>query len=501
MIRRLISGEVIRRLMGPLVGAGVIGLLLLVWALSPYRPTWHVRQARYMPYAFSPAGDFLVAGTILPDEADAYWRGGWPLRFLRIEDGQEFKPPLDSPVKWHPDDRGWNLITRAVFSPDGRFLAVLTDDTVRFERLEVFECVSRTVVASTEGRSRRSKRRPISPGRGITFQFDSQRLLWGHDGQVVLYDLEAQRPLLQLVAEWTPALSRDGRLLATLVQGSFDKQASEWTCLVRIRDLATGGLRWEVSLPVWGSGAYQTLFSADGRWLITATHPLYPAEATIDVWDTTNGQRLFQAQGEEAIFLEESQTLVTRTGWTLDFWDIKNWQQQATVCFYPNQIIRSHIVEPPPPFAAADCSMAIADMRPLSRPSLSTRLGGGRTIPGSALLDRLERQVLAENRHDSRISVLNTSTRDAILLGTTHLVDQIVLSPDGKHVAACLAGNGGLLVWDISPRRSLVPLVASLAILASVGPIVFWWRRRAAARLPLIPEQSPQLTYINPEVE
>lgn len=170
-----------------------------------------------------------------------------------------------------------NLLDEEVFSPDGRYLVLASD-----------ECAARIWDLSTF-------QEPISLGDHETltnyalFGPKGERVITGHSpGNVMIWDVATAKTTILLLGEeakvYSARFGPDGERVATL---SHDPTFHDK--IVRVIDAGTGVELYLLKGHRFGRHVYSVKFSPDGKWLATASD-----DKTVRIWDVGGGPGIFK---------------------------------------------------------------------------------------------------------------------------------------------------------------------------------------------------------------
>ena len=426
---------------------------------------------------------------------------------------------------------GIERVTSASFTPDGRTLALGSDNDV--------------VLWDVEGRRRRSSplgghtgqvedvglspdgRRVAAGGfdktvmvwdtgagrpRGVPLRGHSARLesvalspdgrtlaSGGDDGLLILWDTASRQGLERPLAGhrdrlWAVALSPDGR---TLASGGDDGLVILW-------DTATGRRRAELRA-AQDSKVQGVAFTPDGRTVVAGGGP------AVELWDTAGGRRVGALlPGPDAVVTAlavspDGETLAVgeRDG-TVTLWNLATRQQVGEPLRAHRDLITSLAFRPDGRTLATgsvDKTVVLWDLD--ARRRLGDPITGRAAVQGVAFDHRGD--LLAWAADDGTVTLWDAAHRRRLaepLVGHAGPAYSVVFSPDDQTLASGGA-DGSIVLWDVkAPQRLDEPLrghteaVTSLAfnqdatILASAswdGTTALWntslasWRQRGCA--------------------
>ncbi len=340
----------------------------------------------------------------------------------------------------------------------------------------------------------------------LTFSPDGRRLATGaEDGSIRLYDLASGRQVGQLVA------GPRARYLAFHPCGL--QLAISHATGVQIRDLATGGVRADLSLP---TGAGKMAWNPNGRTLAAVC-----GGRAIQIWDVATGKPVTRLEGPRAdgtfFAFSRAGDLLASNGWdeVLRLWDPRTGQQLFSTP------------------AHMRCLRFSPDDRLLAADSDGNHLRLWEVVPACGYRMLVRDPVLGQGEYGScatspRDRLLAAAMADGVGLWDASSGIPLTFLPLGRHTAVHFESSGalltngqaGLLRWPvrddaaapgsvrIGPPQRLPLLAGEQAAISRNGRVVasaqgwgglVWDRDVPGSPIPLSPHEDARYIEISPD--
>jgi RNA polymerase sigma factor (sigma-70 family) len=170
---------------------------------------------------------------------------------------------------------------------------------------------------------------------GTAYSADGKQMITVESEGVCIRDVatgnEVRWPVRSTIDSYHPALSPDGRILATGTEDA-DRRAGKLDRAIHLWELASGQEVSRLEGPDDGEGTSDLAYSSDGRFLVACcnrTDPTRP-EIMIRIWDTALGREVRQLRGHmapawSAAFTGDGRSLISASAdGTALVWDVSD---------------------------------------------------------------------------------------------------------------------------------------------------------------------------------
>ena len=324
----------------------------------------------------------------------------------------------------------------AMFSPDGSLVVTISrDDTAR-----IWDALTGREIAVLEGHERWVQAAAFSPdgARLVTASWDSTARIWDvTTGEAIAVLGGHQSPVR------TAVFSPDG---AHIVTASWDNTARVW-------DVATGK---QITLISGHDGSiWSAAFSPDGSHVVTASD-----DQTVRLWDAVTGKAITVLQGHEgfvysAVFSPDGNRIASASGdGTARIWDVET-GNEITIFEGHYGAVDEAIFSPDGERIVTTSDDGTARVWDVNTGDLVFFLRGHeRKVKGAAYSSDGTHIVTASSDGTARIWDAATGEEIAILRGHRKSVRSAVYSPNDAHVLTASL-DGTARIWSANAGSSL----------------------------------------------
>jgi WD40 repeat protein len=433
-------------------------LLLLVtaaWFLAGYSPLIRIENQALSPLAFTPNGNVLAVGTLVPDGLMP--KPVSPVRFINSVNGAEVETSLSTRDPQQPDTPVVHReIIRAEFSPDEKLLTILQEhpDIRSQDKLElvVFARTKREQLIKIPipfARSAADHNRMLPTS---FFSPDSKWMLWVEypfpECSVRVWDLENGKVACTLPKVCNPIFSPDSKTLATIQYWRLPVKES---FAVQLWDIPTGALRKTIPLKGVSEGwSPQPSFSPDGRLIAVGSRGA-GGDQYVEVFEIETGDRVFQQESWSPQFLADGKTLVTVKDSDVQIWDTATWTLRLKSNFNLGKHWASgQDITPQPIAIPSKPLLMISDYYPAFT---------------SPILRWIGKTFQLNEFGSHRVTLIDATSgrRQPVVFHDTSLTSKLVLSSDGSKMGLGDI-SGSIAILPIPARKSLTAVITALAL-------------------------------------